>query len=816
MLIDAVIGRLIVIKIKEIQMLRNFLIALFRFRTASLLNLTGLATAYVALIVIGLQVITECSHDKMYPDYDRIYRIEFQYPGQLWWTIHSRPVIDAIVSSLPEIEESAIIRTGYGSREVNERWNVEGRANSDNLISSQAISMSAGFPELFGMKMLFGEGLSDDPKKVIIPRSMAERYFGQESALGKVLVSVSNGRLVTVSGVYKDFPLISSFANNLYYNAGDDLQGLYNYKAYELFVKLRRGVDTSIFVERLNRVANEVDNKGWSGDEDITKYRISKFSDSYFATDLRGDLQVVNDTTKLKLFGSMALLIIFIAGINYINFAMALVPVRIQSLNTRKMFGANTGKLRVQLVGEAVGMSLVAYLIAVGIMINFETLDGISFVPTTVYVTANLMYFGYLGLLAIGLGIVAGTYPAFYSTSFKTVYVLKGSFSLSPKGRILRTVLVGFQFMISIGLIVSAIFMNLQFSMIRNQELGVNKENILQLSVNSRLGAKIDALKSAFSAVPGVKDITFTLGDIVADNYSDYTFGEDEELRFSNIHGVNNMVNFFGMKVVEGRDFTPDDDLKAANKVILINRTAQKKYNLKVGDRLGELRSVYNGYRLNDENGWEVVGVVEDFNFKPLYEDISPLVIINYGLSASGPESKTVYLKAQTDDYQTLIKSITAVFKGLDPNWVANVSFLDERIEQLYKDDLRSTSLIGWFCFLAILISLAGVFGLVLFEVRCRRKEIGLRKINGASTKEVLSLLSRRFMLMVIVCCVIAAPVAVYFVGEWLKGFAYRTPLYWWVFALAMAVMLALILLTVITLSYRTAMENPINSIKEE
>lgn len=796
-------------------MLRNFLVALFRFRTASLLNLMGLVTAYVALIVIGLQVITEYSHDKMYPDYDRIYRIEYQPDGDVWWTIHSRPSIDEIVSSSPEIEESAIIRTGYGSREENERWNVEGRANSDDLIGSQVISMSAGFPELFGMKILFGEGLSDDPRKVIIPQSMAERYFGQESSLGKVLVSVSNGRRVTVSGVYKDFPLLSSFANNLFYNAGDDLQGLYNNKAYELFVKLRRGADTSIFVERLNRVANQVNNKGWSGDEDIIKYRISKFSDSYFATDLR-DVQVANDTTKLKLFGSMALLIIFIAGINYINFAMALVPVRIQSLNTRKMFGANTAKLRGQLVGEAVGMSLLAYFIAVGVMINFKTLDGISFVPTTVFVTANLVYFGYLGLLAIGLGIVAGIYPAFYSTSFKTVYVLKGSFSLSPKGRMLRTVLVGFQFVISIGLIVSAIFMNLQFSMIRNQELGVNKENILQLSVDSKFGAKIDALKSAFSTVSGVKDVTFTLGDIVADNYSAYTFGEDEELRFSNIHGVNNMVNFFGIKVVEGRDFTPDDDLKAPNKVILINRTAQKKYNLKVGDRLGDRQSVYNGYRLSDENGWEVVGVVEDFNFKPLYEDISPLMIVNYGLSASGPQRKTMYLKAQTDNYQALIKDLTAVFKGFNPDGVANISFLDDRIEQLYKDDLRSTLLIGWFSLLAILISLAGVFGLVLFEVRCRRKEIGLRKINGASIKDILSLLSRRFMLMVVACCVIAAPVAVYFVGEWLKGFAYRTPLHWWVFALAMAVMLTLILLTVITLSYRTAMENPVNSIKDE
>lgn len=814
---------LVITKIKGIQMLRNFLTALFHFRTASLLNLMGLATAYVALIVIGLQVITEYSHDKTYPGYDRIYRIERpSWSGGMWGTTISRPIINAIVSSSPEIEESAIIRSGYSFRKTDKTWNIQGSPSGSNPIHNQVLRMSKGFPEMFGMKILAGEGLSDDPDKVIIPRSMVEQYFGDESPLGKVLEPVSPyDRPVTVSGVYEDFPLTSSFANNLYCNAGDDQLELYNYMNYELFVKLRNGTDTSAFIEKLNRVANQAYNAGRQ-EQASMRFRISKFSDTYFATDIQtGNIHIVNSTSKLKLFALMALFIMFIAAINYINFAMALVPARMQSINMRKMLGASVTQLRGQLVGEAVGMSLMAYLIAVGIVINFETLDRISFIPTTVYITANLAYFGYLGLLAIGLGIIAGIYPAFYSTSFKVVYVLKGSFSLTPKGRMLRTILVGFQFVISTGLIVSAMFMNLQFSMIRNQDLGVNKENILQMNVSGRLAARIDALKSALSTVAGIKDITFTPEDcdIVADNYSCYAFGKEEELRFSNIHGINNMVDFFGLKVVEGRDFTPEDDQKAPNNVILINRSAQKKYNLKIGDRLGQLQSVYNGYNLtehSDKDGWEVVGVVADFNFKPLYENISPLIIINYGRSASDQNPKTMFLKIQTDDYQALIEKITATFKGFDPNWVADVSFIDQRIEQLYKDDLRSTSLIGGFSLLAIFISLAGVFGLVLFEVRYRRKEIGIRKINGASMEQILSLLSCKFMLMAVVCYVIATPISIHFVGEWLKGFAYRTPLHWWVFVLAMVVMLTLVLLTVMVQSFRTAKENPINSVKAD
>lgn len=797
-------------------MLHNFMITLVRFRMASTINLLGLTTAYIAIIIIGLQIITEYSHDTTYPDHDRIYRVErtsFRTEGA-WATSLSRPMIDEIVKSTGNIEQHAIIRQGYRSVNSTDVFRVQGDESRDNLIQNSIVRVSLDFPDMFGMKMVEGHGLGSDPRSVIIPRSMVKKYFDDRSSLGKTLESVKyGGQPIIVSGVYEDFPLTSSFENRIYCNAADSEVGLSNYKNFELYLKLSNGADLAAITAKLNQIV-KADSK--NGEMQL---RVSKFSDSYLASDMDDTNAQDGLKLKLKLFGFIALLIIFIASINYINFAMALVPVRMRSINTRKIFGASNAQLRWQLISESVGLSLIAYLVAVLVIATFDTLDSISFIPTTVLISDNISTLFYVGLAAIALGVITGIYPALYSTSFKTAYALSGSFTLSPKGRWMRTVLIGFQFVISTGLIVAAIFMNMQFSMIRNQDLGINRVNILQLKVSNELSANIGQFRSELSGVAGVKQTTLIPGHdgIVSDQYSSYAFNKEEDIRMYNIHGPSNMVDFFGLNITQGRNFASDDDLKAVNSTVIINETAQKKFNIKIGDRLGQINSVYDGYTLSsDSSMFEVVGVVADFNFKPLYEQVSPIMIINYGTVLLRPGESTMYIKVQTDNYQHTIEAITEVAKKIHPDWVADVSLLDYRIEQLYRDDLRSTSLVGWFSLLAIMISLGGIFGLVHFETKCRRKEIGLRRINGATIAQILSMLSLKFVIISVVCYMIAVPLSIYFIVEWLKEFAYRTPLYWWVFIVVMVIVLTLIVGTVIVQAYNTARENPVNSIKSE
>lgn len=801
-------------------MFRNLITTLLRFSTSSTLNILGLTVAYVAFIIISLQVITEYSYDKMYPDADRIYRVErpsWRDKGR-WATTLSRPIIDVITNSSSEIEESCFV--GYGYQDATGTiWRLEGGSNDDNVVENVPIGISKEFVDMFGMNIVEGV-LSDDPSGAIIPKSMADKLFGNESAIGKILINCEGGmKPVPISGVYEDFPAISSFQNKMFNYVADEDVGKYNYSNFSLFVKLHKNADIAAVEHTFNKVVRDAETAANRKVGDNTVVRLHKFSDNHFSTDMeiRG-VEYVN-MQKIQLFTLFALLIILIASINYINFSTALIPLRIRDINTRKIFGATIASLRTHLIFEAIGISVIAYIAAAAVVCSFGNLSKISFISTQIDVVDYLPTIALIGLFAVVLGALAGIYPAFYSTSFKTAYVLKGSFSLSPKGKALRSVLVGFQFVISIGLIIVSMFMNLQFSMIQKQDLGIEKENIVRINVNGDVSKKTEEVKKALSGIAGVTEVTNTPQSVLSSSYSEYTFkdeGGEGEKKLYCIHGPSNIVDFFGLKVVEGVNFTAADDMKCANSTILINQIAQKKYNLKIGDRLNN-RSSISGYTLPDDENtpWEIIGVIEDFNFKPLYEHIEPLMIINYGTS-SNYHFNTIYAKVVTDDYSALIKSITSSIKDIDSNWVPDIAFLDSMIEELYQSDLRSASLVSWFSLLAILISLAGVFGLVHFEVGYRRKEIGLRKINGATIPQIIKMLSSKFLIITIISYVVATPLAIYLVNDWLSVFAYRTPLYLWVFAAAMAIILFITLTTVFIQSYRAATDNPVKSLKSE
>lgn len=800
-------------------MFQNLITTILRFRTSSILNILGLTVAYIAFLIISLQIVVEYSYDRMYNDADRIYRVERpSWSEKNKWAISlSRPIIDAIANSSSDIEESAIIRSSY-HYPADLTWRLEESVDDNSLVKSFPAYISKEFPKMFGMEIVEGE-LSDDPNKVIISKSMAAKVFGDESAINKIFINCEGFMTpLTVSGVYEDFPVTSSFKNEMFSYVADREVGLYNYMNYTLFVKLRKDADKAAIEQTFNRVVSDTEKS--ANRQGGMEVRINQFSSNHFAQDVETNGVEYVDSQRIKLFTLFALLIILIASINYINFSTALVPLRIRGINTRKILGATVASLRMHLIFEAVGISIIAYIVAALAVCSLDDLSKFSFISTQINVVDYAPQIAIIGLFAVVLGFFAGIYPAFYSTSFKTAYVLKGSFSLSPKGKTLRSALVGFQFVISIGLIVASMLMNLQFSMIQKQDLGIDKENVIRMKVKGEVSKKVEELKKSISNIAAVTAVTNTPICIVGDNsmytYSDDEDGEENAKLLYNLHALSNIVDFFGFKVVEGRNFTVDDDLKSASSTVLINQAAQKKYNLKIGDKLNNRVSV-NGYAVaEDENAQgEIVGIIEDFNFRPLYEQVSPLMILNYGTSSAN-SNNIIYIKAMTDNYSNLIKDVTSAVKEIDSSWVPDITFLDSTIEELYQSDLRSASLVSWFSILAILISLAGVFGLVHFEVGYRRKEIGLRRINGATILQIVSMISSKFLIITVICYAISVPLAIYFINDWLSVFAYRTPLYWWVFVVALLIVLLITLVTVFIQSYRAAADNPVNSLQSE
>lgn len=784
-------------------MLKNFIRTLVRFKTAALLNLLGLAAAYVVFLIIILQVTTEYSFDTMYPDSDRIYRVEKEssWDKGMWGPNMLRPHIEEIASTSPDIEQWAVsdVFPPVAS------YRFESELNSNPLFRTSICLASGSFMDLFDMKIIQGKFDQIDPNVVMIPRSMAEKYCKEGSPVGRTIVLEDgysgvggNGRF-TVSGVYEDFPQNSSIRNAIYMNLGDRLSGNWSDSNLAFYVKLRKGASAE-------RVADFIsDNSAYENKEtgsriDRSTFRLTPIEELYFSADslYKSTKQSSRQTTDLFLF--IALLVLVIASINYINFSTALVPLRIKGINTRKVYGASNGLLRGGMLFEAIGLSMMAYAVAVAIVLGLRNLDSISFVDMQIVILEHWPILLYGALIALVVGFTAGIYPALYSTKFKMAYVLKGSFGLSPKGRALRSSLLGFQYVVSIGLIIASIFMNIQYGMLSSKNMGFERENILSVSMSSNLAKSRSTFVSELQSRADIVDATASSGKFFNDEYS--AWGRpyrDSTIQFEHLTVENDFLRFFGMKVIEGSDFTQNDELPGGGGAIIFNRTAQKKFGLVVGDSVSNM---------------PIVGIVEDFNYKPLYSQVEPFALLCFAFG--GSSSSALYLKCISSDYPALIDYIKATGRNLDPDWEPNVSFMDSRIEELYQKEARAVSQISFFSLMAIIISMLGVFGLVFFETGYRRKEIALRKINGATISMILSMFNRRFVLIVVVCFVIAAPLAWWGVDAWLKSFAYRTPIYWWVFALAFAIVLLITVLTITVQSLRAARENPVNSLKSE
>lgn len=786
-------------------MLSNFIKTITRFKTATALNIIGLSTAFIAFIVIILQVSVEYSFDTTYKDSDKIFRVEHLYESDMnngiWNISLSRPAITDIINNSPDITQYAI--KSYSSKVFEEtKFKFETPANDGPIFVSSATAISTSFIDMFDIQIIEGSFDGKDPNSVLIPESVAAMYPGGKSAVGQIL-KVTEGSLgivsrpsLTVSGVYRKRDANTSFSDEIYINAAEIEIDSRNNSGFDLYIKLNSkesaSAVTKLVADQLLKDTPEEMRKRY-------KYRLKPIHDIYFTQ----DVQYVGggSAERTAIFTLIAILTLVIASINYINFSTALVPIRIKGINTRKVFGATNLSIRLQMVVESVGLSLIAYLIALFVVGSFGTLDSISFIEPRIIITEHIPTLLWTGVVAMVVGVVAGLYPAFYSTSFPTALVLKGSFGLSPLGKRLRSALVGFQYVISIALIIAAMFMNMQYSFIRNTEMGFERENILNISINKKINESRQVFIDALNANSDIHDITITRRPFFSNKYAKWgRMYRDSVVAFENIDASSRFAKFFGVKIIEGSDFNELDDTQDSVYKIIFNRTAQQKYGFRIGDEVA---------------GYKITGIMEDFNYKPLHTKIEPFALVSLGFPKYS-SSANVYVKCQSRDYAALIDYIRTAGRNIDPDWSADISFIDERIEHLYQKDSRATVMISFFSMLAIVISLLGVFGLVIFETQFRRKEIGLRKIHGATISSVLVMFNRRFVWIVAICFVIAAPVAWYGITQWLSGFAFRTPLHWWVFAVAPMIVLLITILTVTIQSWKAATENPVNSLKSE
>lgn len=806
---------------------RNFLTTLRRYKISSLLNVIGLTLAFTAFYVIMTQVWWELGYNRSLHEADRIYLVEnedWYEPGK-WSSWLNRPVPERVIASTAGVEVGGCMWGGFGSGTC---WTSNEPSFGYNKFSASCGSVSLPFLDVFAFRSVEGD-VHDlgKPKSVIVSREAAERMrVGVGSLIWVDTDEPQPDGAMEVVAVFEDFPDNSLLGEcEVVKNLGETNLYTTSERSFNYFVKFRPGADPDEFARQWTNVNQEMQREaaekraaaGDAADDDdesgIYGVRLSPVSELYFESDSQAPCRQGSVVTTYTLLG-IAVLVIVLAFINFVNFFFALVPVRIRTVNTFKVFGAPASSLRFNFVFEAFGLVLIALLAAWYVSFALQGTEFASYISASLALSQNLEVVGLVAVVAFVMALAASLYPAWYITSFAPALVVKGSFGGTRSGRRLRTLLLGVQFFISIGLIIATSFIRLQHDYMMHYDMGFDKENLLAVRLSERGAASYDALRQKLLSDPQVKDVTGATSRLVS--VGRMGWGREfkgRQVAFQSYVVQPDFLRVMGIPITDGRDFLESDFDKELGTMIF-NEAARREFEMQVGDRI-------NGFVSPDE---QIVGFCADFNFKPLQYGVSPFCF--YLLPKKIQQENYWHLPHVVYVRMTPGADIAAVTAHIrrciaevdlrtEPGDIV-VRVFDEELGLEYDNERKLTAIVGLFALLAVVIALMGVFGLVLFETQHRRREIAVRRVMGASRGEILAMFNRRYVMLVAVCFVLAVPVSIWAVRHWLAGFAYAVPLYWWVFALALAGVLAVTALTVTVRSWHAVNENPAESVKSE
>lgn len=806
---------------------RNFLTTLRRYKISSLLNVIGLTLAFTAFYVIMTQVWWELGYNRSLHEADRIYLVEnedWYEPGK-WLSWLNRPVPERVIASTAGVEVGGCMWGGFGSGTC---WTSNEPSFGYNKFSASCGSVSLPFLDVFAFRSVEGD-VHDlgKPKSVIVSREAAERMrVGVGSLIWVDTDEPQPDGAMEVVAVFEDFPDNSLLGEcEVVKNLGETNLYTTSEWSFNYFVKFRPGADPDEFARQWTNVNQEMQREaaekraaaGDAADDDdesgIYGVRLSPVSELYFESDSQAPCRQGSVVTTYTLLG-IAVLVIVLAFINFVNFFFALVPVRIRTVNTFKVFGAPASSLRFNFVFEAFGLVLIALLAAWYVSFALQGTEFASYISASLALSQNLEVVGLVAVVAFVMALAASLYPAWYITSFAPALVVKGSFGGTRSGRRLRTLLLGVQFFISIGLIIATSFIRLQHDYMMHYDMGFDKENLLAVRLSERGAVSYDALRQKLLSDPQVKDVTGATSRLVS--VGRMGWGREfkgRQVAFQSYVVQPDFLRVMGIPITDGRDFLESDFDKELGTMIF-NEAARREFEMQVGDRI-------NGFVSPDE---QIVGFCADFNFKPLQYGVSPFCF--YLLPKKIQQENywhlphVVYVRMTPGaDIAAVTAHIRRCIAEVDPRTEPGdivVRVFDEELGLEYDNERKLTAIVGLFALLAVVIALMGVFGLVLFETQHRRREIAVRRVMGASRGEILAMFNRRYVMLVAVCFVLAVPVSIWAVRHWLAGFAYAVPLYWWVFALALAGVLAVTALTVTVRSWHAVNENPAESVKSE
>ncbi|WPV02255.1 ABC transporter permease [Mucilaginibacter sp. cycad4] len=793
-------------------MIRNYIkIALrnlWRNRGFSFINITGLSIGITACFFIFMYVAFELSYDKFHTKADRIYRLvtDIKTPSETINTnITSWAFAPNIKADLPEVE--AFVRTSGGSFLV--------RKGDVKFQEENSMFADSTFFKVFDFKLLKGDPKTalTAPATIVFTESTAKKYFGNADPIGKTVLISGDAIPATVTGVMKDFPgnsqikadmLISMTSLTQKFNKGIDGQwGNFGATTYLL---LKPGTSQKAFEAKMPAFLQNRDGDGMKKSQMFYTLTLEPLKSTYLYSKRGG--QEVGSISNVYIFGIVAVFILLIACINFVNLTTARSVERAKEVGIRKVVGAERGQLAGQFIGESVVLCIIAFLLTLALVaLLLPTFNQLAGKTISTGVFSNWYYVLILFAASVCIGFLAGLYPAVVLSSFKPVVVLKGRFSGSKKGGALRKTLVIAQFSISIALIIGTIVVYNQMSFMQNRDLGFNKDQMVVLDTNDD-PAK-DALKNAIGSIPGVVSTASASSIPGGGNNGAYSEIENKkgDLQIANLdlYFVDyDYVNQFKIKMVAGRSFSREFSTDTAQ-AMLINEAAVKLFGYS-----SPKEAIGRRFKQWGREG-KIVGVMKDFHFRSLQEVIKPLT-----MRIELRNLSLITVKVSPKNLNSTLAQIEGKWKQFIPNRPYNYYFLDQFFDRQYRAEQRFGKLFFNFAILAIFISCLGLLGLASYSTLQRTREIGIRKVLGASVPGIVNLLSLDFLKLILISCIIAMPVGWYFMHQWLKDFAYRIDIQWWVFVLAGILAILVAIATISFQAIKAAISNPVKSLRSE
>jgi putative ABC transport system permease protein len=793
---------------------------LWKNKGFSALNIIGLATGLAVCLLIVLYVKDELSYDKFNVNANRIYRLDadiYFNNTEANMAVAPDPLPPAMVTDYPEVQQ--MVR-------INNQGDILIKKDNQNIQDHHAAFVDSTFFKIFTFPMMTGDPNTalDEPNSIVIDETTAKKYFNSTNVVGKTLY-VDNSTDCKITGVIKDMPKQSSFHFSFLRPRGKaDVSWLSNNASCFILVrpdvsrqKLQHDVDATVnnylgkeLQTQLHMSLSDLRNKG-----NHFIYHLMPLTDIHLHSGKLYELEANGDITYVYIFSAIALLILLIACVNFMNLSTARSANRAKEVGIRKVAGSLRSHLITQFLTESVLLSFLALVLAVLIaallLPLFNQLAHKQMYVSTLFST---WLFPVMIALVFVVGCVAGSYPAFYLSSFQPIDVLKGKIAKGFKSSWLRNGLVVFQFSISIMLIIGTMVIYNQLDYIRSRKIGYNRDEVLILHNAYNLNDNIKTFRNELLNMPGINDASIT-GDLPTgtnfDNegwFRDATFDAAKTIILTNFYVDENYIPTLGMQMETGRNFSKDYPSDSTG--IIINEASVKVLGFKDPLKESLYRPNMNNGNITGATAYRIIGVVKDFNYSSMHNNVGPLVI------QEGDNRGSIAMRINTKNIPSLINKVESKWNAMAPGQPFDYSFMDADFNKLYTAEQQTGKLFITFAVFAIFIGCLGLFGLVTYAAEQRTKEIGVRKVLGATVGGIVAMLSKDFAKLVLIASVIAFPLAWWAMNNWLQSFAFRIHISWWIFFVAGATAIIIALLTVSFQAIKAAVANPVKSLRTE